>query len=288
MNGTARPFLRNTSAGIQQRGVEVSWKTPRIYEALPGSSPTYTGSGRSDCDGSCGLPAGLDAGSRGDESNLLCIGVHLQARLDSSLAADSVQPEAGASDRRLSLSPLWAPDEGHGGQCALSPDLFCIGDIISVLVPDLQEVVLGGRSTAALQPSASDVPRSGPTAALPVVPSDAQAPYTRIAGDYGRFVSLAVSEGWPDSPLPVLWSIAGCESDYGRNPRAYDLDADSGGFTQIHKRTWQQWFLVNYSWTWEEIVLDDATNLRAALIIYLRAGDGVSRGSFGPWSCWKP
>ncbi len=49
---------------------------------------------------------------------------------------------------------------------------------------------------------------------------------------------------------------------------------------QINKATWEQFFLDNYGWPWEQVVLDDETNFEAAYVIYSRAGD-----SWLPWDC---
>ena len=58
------------------------------------------------------------------------------------------------------------------------------------------------------------------------------------------------------------------------------MTAENGGRMQINKATWEDFFEREYGWTWAEIVLNDATNLQAARIIYDRAG-----GSWGPWAC---
>ena len=80
----------------------------------------------------------------------------------------------------------------------------------------------------------------------------------------------------------MLWRISLCESGGGLNPAAYDLDATNGGIAQLNKSVWQPFFARTEGWSWADIVLDDATNLRAALVIYERSS------GFTPWSCWKP
>jgi hypothetical protein len=43
---------------------------------------------------------------------------------------------------------------------------------------------------------------------------------------------------------------------------------------------WEDFFLENYGWTWEQIVLDDAVNEQAACVIWERAGR-----TWLPWTC---
>lgn len=49
---------------------------------------------------------------------------------------------------------------------------------------------------------------------------------------------------------------------------------------QINKATWAEFLEREHGWAWEQVVLDDATNLRAAYIIWERAGR-----SWVPWAC---
>jgi hypothetical protein len=74
-----------------------------------------------------------------------------------------------------------------------------------------------------------------------------------------------------------VWAVDGCESGHGTDPRTYDLTAENGGRMQINKATWAGFFLETEGWTWEQIVLDDATNFWAACIIWQRNG----------WSAWS-
>lgn len=46
---------------------------------------------------------------------------------------------------------------------------------------------------------------------------------------------------------------------------------------QIHRATWERYFLVNYGWSWEAVALDLDTHFAAARIIYDRSGG---------WSPW--
>jgi len=93
----------------------------------------------------------------------------------------------------------------------------------------------------------------------------------------GRFAT------WPPDELATAYTIEGCESTHGEDPRAYDLNAGSGGIMQIDKETWADFFAREYGWTWTQIVQDDVLNHRAARVVWDRAG-----GSWQPWSACVP
>lgn len=48
---------------------------------------------------------------------------------------------------------------------------------------------------------------------------------------------------------------------------------------QISKNDWADFFMETEGWTWEQVVLDDEIQFRAARIIWERAGQVWS----GPW-----
>jgi hypothetical protein len=93
-------------------------------------------------------------------------------------------------------------------------------------------------------------------------------------GDESRF------DAWPDSERANAYAVEGCESTHGEDPETYNLNAPNGGVMQINKAVWADYFWETEGWTWEEIVLNDVTNHRAARIIFDRAG-----GTWQPWSC---
>ncbi len=104
-------------------------------------------------------------------------------------------------------------------------------------------------------------------------------PYSGGAGGGPSLGSWRATR-WPASELSNVWAIDGCESQHGTHPRTYDLNAENGGRMQINKATWERFFLDNYGWPWEQVVLDDATNFEAAYIIWEQAGR-----SWLPWAC---
>lgn len=90
---------------------------------------------------------------------------------------------------------------------------------------------------------------------------------------------LTATRYFPESELSNVRAIAECESNSGRHPNTYRLEG-SGGIMQIHRPTWERFFLGSYGWEWEEIVFNDERNLEAAFIIWQRAGN-----SWTPWDC---
>lgn len=85
-----------------------------------------------------------------------------------------------------------------------------------------------------------------------------------------------VCAAWPEQPLKAI-DVSLCESGLGRHPNTFNLEAAHGGPFQIGKATWADWFLVNYGWTWEQVVMDPAIHVAAARIIYDRSSG---------WSPW--
>jgi hypothetical protein len=74
-------------------------------------------------------------------------------------------------------------------------------------------------------------------------------------------------------------TILYCESRIGADPRAWSLDAPDGGPFQINRESWEAFFMTQRGWSWPQIVLDPATNVAAARIIFDRTGN------FSAWSC---
>lgn len=103
----------------------------------------------------------------------------------------------------------------------------------------------------------------------------------RQDGSPGSWRAIA-GHYFPACVLPELWQVDSCESSHGADPRTYDLDAANGGRLQLSRATWEQFFLETEGWTWEQIVMDDELNLRAAAVIWERAGR-----TWSPWTC-KP
>lgn len=85
---------------------------------------------------------------------------------------------------------------------------------------------------------------------------------------------------WPASELSSVWAIDGCESTHGTDPRTYDLGAENGGRLQLNRSTWEDFFWLNYGWTWDQVVNDLDIHLHAAFIVWQRAGN-----SWSPWAC---
>jgi hypothetical protein len=77
-----------------------------------------------------------------------------------------------------------------------------------------------------------------------------------------------------------------CESQLGQHPDTYNVDHEDGGVTQLNKATWGWWFLVNYGWTWEMIVLNDDLNLEAAHIVYHEHEKVFDEPGWEAWSCY--
>jgi len=98
---------------------------------------------------------------------------------------------------------------------------------------------------------------------------------TREGLDGARFLV------WPEPERATAYAVEGCESDHGRHPHTYDVDAENGGVMQIRKETWAGFFWETEGWSWEQIVRDDVLNHRAGYIIWQRAG------GWAPWSCWS-
>jgi hypothetical protein len=91
-----------------------------------------------------------------------------------------------------------------------------------------------------------------------------------------RLVSM-VRQTWPEDPDRAE-SILYCESHAGDDPATFSLETPNGGPMQISRYTWEDYFLVNYSWDWRQIVQDVTVHLLAARVIYDRAGG---------WSAWR-
>lgn len=85
-----------------------------------------------------------------------------------------------------------------------------------------------------------------------------------------------VCAAWPEQPLKAI-DVALCESGLGRHPDTFRLDAIHGGPFQIARSVWAPWFAAHYGWSWEQVVTDPAIHVRAARIIYDRAG------GWAPW-----
>ena len=82
----------------------------------------------------------------------------------------------------------------------------------------------------------------------------------------------AICRHFPADQWANVRAVAGCESEYGRHPRTYDLNAAHGGIMQISKNDWADFFMETEGWTWPEIVLNDSIHFQAARIIWGRAG----------------
>jgi hypothetical protein len=82
---------------------------------------------------------------------------------------------------------------------------------------------------------------------------------------------------WPAAQWANVRAVDACESSAGEHPDTYRLDAVHGGRMQIAKAVWAEFFAREYGWSWERVVLDDATNFAAAYVIWERSG------SWAPW-----
>ena len=87
-----------------------------------------------------------------------------------------------------------------------------------------------------------------------------------------------VKQTWPANANAAI-SILYCESRIGADQRAWSLDTPDGGPFQINRQSWEHYFLRTKGWSWAQIVLDPATNVAAARVIFDRTGD------FSAWSC---
>lgn len=88
-----------------------------------------------------------------------------------------------------------------------------------------------------------------------------------------------VRSTWPEDPGNAA-RILICESQAGEHPDTYLLDAANGGPMQLSRDTWAPFFEARYGWSWERVVTDADTHLRAARIVYDRAS------GWSPWRCY--
>ena len=87
-----------------------------------------------------------------------------------------------------------------------------------------------------------------------------------------------VRSRFPEDP-DTAENILRCESRAGADPDAWDLSQPDGGPMQINRATWEDVLYEDYGWTWSQVVFDLPTHLRAARVIYERAG------GWEDWSC---
>lgn len=92
-------------------------------------------------------------------------------------------------------------------------------------------------------------------------------------------IILMVEETWPEDPRTAV-RILECESKSGDHADTFSLEAANAGPMQLNQATWRPFFEIGYGWSWEQVVTDIATHLRAARIIYDRAS------GWGPWRCY--
>ena len=85
-----------------------------------------------------------------------------------------------------------------------------------------------------------------------------------------------ICAAWPEQPVKAI-NVGLCESGLGRHPDTFRLEAVHGGPFQIARSVWEPWFLANFGWTWEQVVIDPSIHVWASRIIYDRSGG---------WSPW--
>jgi len=93
-----------------------------------------------------------------------------------------------------------------------------------------------------------------------------------------RLIAL-VQAAWPEDPATAT-RILICESQAGEHADTFSVDAPNGGPMQLNRDTWAGYFQELYGWTWEQVVTDIGVHLKAARVIYDRAGDWT------PWRCY--
>ncbi len=71
--------------------------------------------------------------------------------------------------------------------------------------------------------------------------------------------------------------MAFCELGGYANPNAFYRTDVYGGPMQIHRASWETFFLLNYGWTWSQLVFELDVHFAAARVIYDRSG------SWSPW-----
>lgn len=92
----------------------------------------------------------------------------------------------------------------------------------------------------------------------------------------------AIARAWPERPQEAL-AVAECETNSGRHPATFSLDAVHGGLMQLAKKIWAPYFEARYGWSWERIVRDPETHALASREVYDRGG-----GWDGPWRGCRP
>lgn len=104
------------------------------------------------------------------------------------------------------------------------------------------------------------------------------------APGYGATIEERVCHYPWDCPTAIR--VFTCESRLGRDPAAYDLERDDGGFAQINRPTWERFFRDRYGIPWERLVLDDDVNLAAAWVVYREHERVFKEIGWEAWSCY--
>lgn len=152
------------------------------------------------------------------------------------------------------------------------------GVAVVTLAPPLCGPLAPAQAVAdVLGASGREVPTLQPQAAAPSAVGEP----TPDAGGGAGTILYPAGGCWPfpTAECATLARIAECESGNGRDPATYDLDAENGGWLQLNKATWADFFAREYGWTWERVVRDDDLNRVAAYVIWQRSG-------WSAWACW--
>ncbi len=153
---------------------------------------------------------------------------------------------------------------GYGGPVVAQPAALDIAPRLPWSPPPEPEPV----------PTATPIPEPTVAVVVPVHP-DPPAPVPIPIPSIDAILTAAAA-AWPEQPDKAQ-RVALCELGGFANPKAFDLSRIYGGPMQIHRATWERFFLANYGWTWEAVALDLATHFAAARVIYDRSG------SWQPW-----